>query len=284
MLWWLAYIALGLFTGLFAGMLGIGGGLLMVPTLTMMFAAQAGFPATEVLHLALGTSMAAILFTSLASLRAHHQHQAVLWKVVGQITPGILAGTLIGTLFAGSVPSRPLALFFMVFVCVVAVQMILDLKPKASRELPGAFGVFGVGTGIGALSALVAIGGGVPHGTLPDLVQRPRAACNRNVGGGRLPDRHRRFAGLHFQRLGAPRPATVERRLRVPAGAAVAGAIEHAHRTPRRPPGAPLAGGHPEASFRRHPDSPGSQDDVGSVRLMCGSQAPFTAKAAISGL
>jgi uncharacterized membrane protein YfcA len=160
LLWWLAYIALGLFTGLFAGMLGIGGGLLMVPTLTMMFAAQAGFPATEVLHLALGTSMAAILFTSLASLRAHHEHQAVLWKVVGQITPGILAGTLIGTLFAGSVPSRPLALFFMVFVCLVAVQMILDLKPKASRELPGALGVFGVGTGIGALSALVAIGGG----------------------------------------------------------------------------------------------------------------------------
>jgi len=160
LLWWLAYIALGLFTGLFAGMLGIGGGLLMVPTLTMMFAAQAGFPATEVLHLALGTSMAAILFTSLASLRAHHQHQAVLWKVVGQITPGKSARGLDGTLFAGSVPSRPLALFFMVFVCVVAVQMILDLKPKASRELPGAFGVFGVGTGIGALSALVAIGGG----------------------------------------------------------------------------------------------------------------------------
>ncbi len=160
MLWWLAYIALGLFSGLFAGMLGIGGGLLMVPTLTMMFAAQAGFPATEVLHLALGTSMAAILFTSLASLRAHHEHQAVLWKVVVQITPGILAGTLIGTMFAGSVPSRPLALFFMVFVCMVAAQMILDLKPKASRELPGALGVFGVGTGIGALSALVAIGGG----------------------------------------------------------------------------------------------------------------------------
>jgi uncharacterized membrane protein YfcA len=160
LLWWLAYIALGLFSGLFAGMLGIGGGLLMVPTLTMMFAAQAGFPATEVLHLALGTSMAAILFTSLASLRAHHEHQAVLWKVVVQITPGILAGTLIGTMFAGSVPSRPLALFFMVFVCMVAAQMILDLKPKASRELPGALGVFGVGTGIGALSALVAIGGG----------------------------------------------------------------------------------------------------------------------------
>ncbi|MBE2259527.1 MAG: sulfite exporter TauE/SafE family protein [Candidatus Accumulibacter sp.] len=160
MLWWLAYIALGLFTGFFAGMLGIGGGLVMVPALTMMFAVQAGFPATEVLHLALGTSMAAILFTSLASLRAHHQHGAVLWKVVVQITPGILAGTLIGTLFAGSVPSRPLALFFMAFVCLVALQMILDLKPRPSRDLPGAVGVFGVGTGIGAISALVAIGGG----------------------------------------------------------------------------------------------------------------------------
>jgi uncharacterized membrane protein YfcA len=93
LLWWLAYIALGLFTGFFAGMLGIGGGLVMVPTLTMMFAAQAGFPPGEVLHLALGTSMAAILFTSLASLLTHHRHGAVLWKIVVQITPGILVGT-----------------------------------------------------------------------------------------------------------------------------------------------------------------------------------------------
>jgi len=160
LLWWLAYIALGLFTGFFAGMLGIGGGLVMVPTLTMMFTAQAGFPPNEVLHLALGTSMATILFTSLASLRAHHQHGAVLWKIVFQITPGILLGTLLGTFFAGSVPSRPLALFFTVFVCLVAAQMILNLKPKAARELPGFGGVFAVGSGIGAVSALVAIGGG----------------------------------------------------------------------------------------------------------------------------
>ena len=160
MSWWLAYIGLGLFTGFFAGMLGIGGGLVMVPTLTMMFAAQAGFPPGEVLHLALGTSMATILFTSLSSLRAHHKHGAVLWPVVYQITPGILFGTLVGTLFASNVPAKPLALFFTVFVCFVAVQMIMNLKPKPSRELPGAGGVFAVGSGIGALSALVAIGGG----------------------------------------------------------------------------------------------------------------------------
>ena len=160
MVWWLTYLALGLFAGFFAGMLGIGGGLVMVPALTLMFAAQAAFPAAEVLHLALGTSMAAIVFTALASLRAHHRHGAVLWPVVGQITPGILLGTLLGTLFAARVPARPLALFFTAFVCLVALQMILDLKPKPSRELPGAGGVFAVGTGIGAISALVAIGGG----------------------------------------------------------------------------------------------------------------------------
>ncbi|MEF8701124.1 MAG: sulfite exporter TauE/SafE family protein [Candidatus Accumulibacter sp. UW26] len=160
MLWWLAYIALGLFTGFFAGMLGIGGGLVMVPALTLLFTAQAGFPATEVLHLALGTSMATILFTAFASLREHHRHQAVLWPVVFQITPGILLGTVLGTLLASNVPTRPLAVFFAVFVCLVALQMILNLKPSATRELPGSSGVLAVGTGIGAVSALVAIGGG----------------------------------------------------------------------------------------------------------------------------
>ncbi len=158
--WWLAYIGLGLFTGFSAGMLGIGGGLVMVPTLTMMFAAQNGFPPTEILHLALGTSTATILFTSLSSLRAHHQHGAVLWKTVIQISPGILFGTLLGTLFASNIPTKPLAIFFTCFVFFVALQMILNLKPKPSRELPGAGGVFAVGTGIGAISSLVAIGGG----------------------------------------------------------------------------------------------------------------------------
>lgn len=159
MQWILSYLALGAFTGFFAGMLGIGGGLVMVPALTMMFAAQ-GFAAGEVLHLALGTSMATIFFTSLSSLRAHHEHGAVLWPVVGRITPGILFGTLVGTLFAAQVPSRPLAVFFAFFVLFVAVQMIANLKPKAARELPGTFGVLSVGAGIGAVSSLVAIGGG----------------------------------------------------------------------------------------------------------------------------
>jgi uncharacterized membrane protein YfcA len=158
--WWLVYIGLGLFTGFAAGLLGIGGGLVMVPMLTMIFTAQSGPHASEALHMALGTSMATILFTSLSSLRAHHRHGAVIWRVVFQITPGIIGGTLLGTLLASHVPARPLAIFFALFVCFIAAQMILNLKPKAARELPGTLGVIGVGVGIGALSALVAIGGG----------------------------------------------------------------------------------------------------------------------------
>ena len=159
-LWIAEYLALGAFAGFFAGMLGIGGGLVLVPALTLMFAAQGQFPTGETLHMALGTSMASIIFTAIASIRTHHNHRAILWDVVKTITPGILLGTGLGTLFASSVPARPLAVFFTFFVCFVALQMALNLKPKPTRELPGSLGIAGVGMGIGVLSSLVAIGGG----------------------------------------------------------------------------------------------------------------------------
>ena len=100
----LPYVLLGLCSGFFAGLLGIGGGIILVPLLTFLFEGQ--LPAEHVVHLALGTSMATILFTSLSSLRAHHQHGAVLWPVVARITPGILFGTAVGTEFASRVSSQ----------------------------------------------------------------------------------------------------------------------------------------------------------------------------------
>ena len=157
--YWLAYIALGVAAGFFAGLMGIGGGTVLVPILAMIFAAQ-HFPPDHVLHLALGTSLAVIAFTSISSLRAHHQHGAVLWPVVRAITPGILAGTLIGSLVASYVPTRPLAIFFALFVTLVALQMMANLKPKPGRSLPGWLGMGAVGGGIGFISALVAVGGG----------------------------------------------------------------------------------------------------------------------------
>ena len=157
--WLLAYLGLGAVAGFFAGLLGVGGGAIMVPVLALMFAAQ-GFPQQHLMHLALGTSMATIIFTSISSLRAHHAHGAVLWPIVRAIAPGIIVGTLTGAHVAAAVPTRPLAIFFAVFIAYVAVQMILNVKPQPSRNLPGAAGMFGVGAGIGGISALVAIGGG----------------------------------------------------------------------------------------------------------------------------
>lgn len=157
--WLLAYAALGAVAGFFAGLLGVGGGAVMVPVLALMFAAQ-GFPQEHLMHLALGTSMAAIVFTSLSSLRAHHKHGAVHWSIVRAITPGILAGTFAGAQLASVIATRPLAIIFVVFMSYVAFQMLANIKPKPSRQLPGAFGMFAVGGGIGAVSALVAIGGG----------------------------------------------------------------------------------------------------------------------------
>ena len=157
--WWAWYLAVGAFVGFFAGLLGVGGGLVTVPALAMIFSAQ-HFPADHVLHLALGTSMAAILFTSISSLREHHRHGAVIWTVVRDITPGILIGTALGTVLARQVSTRALAIFFAAFVVFVAVQMMFNLKPRPSRQLPGRLAVAGVGAGIGAVSSLAAIGGG----------------------------------------------------------------------------------------------------------------------------
>jgi len=157
--WLLGYAVLGVVAGFFAGLLGVGGGAIMVPVLALMFAAQ-GFPQEHLMHLALGTSMAAIIFTSISSLRAHHAHGAVIWPIVRSIAPGIVVGTLAGAQVASRVPTKPLAIFFAVFIGYVAVQMVLNIKPKPSRTLPGRAGMFGVGAFIGGISALVAIGGG----------------------------------------------------------------------------------------------------------------------------
>ncbi len=155
----LSYLAIGIVAGFFAGLLGVGGGLIMVPALVLLFQ-HLGMPRDVIFQLALGTSMASILFTSLSSLRAHHQHQAVLWPVVRTITPGILLGAGIGTFLARHLSVQFLALFFSGFMLYVALQMVLNFRPKPSRSLPGSAGIAAVGSVIGLVSALAAIGGG----------------------------------------------------------------------------------------------------------------------------
>ncbi len=157
--WHLAYLTLGALTGFLAGLFGVGGGLVLVPVLLMLFDAQ-HFAAEHTLHLALGTSMATIIFTSLSSLRKHNQHGAVNWQIVRRITPGILFGTALGALLASSIPARGLGIFFTLFVYFVAAQILLGKNPHPSRQLPGAAGMTLAGTFTGWVSSLVSIGGG----------------------------------------------------------------------------------------------------------------------------
>ena len=155
-LWW-AFLVLGAVVGFVAGLLGVGGGGIMVPVLTTLFMA---LNFSDAVHMALATSLAAIVTTSFASARSHQRHQAVLWPVVWQLTPGILLGTLLTAMVAALLPALALAIFFSLFMAYVALQMLLNIKPVASRTLPGKVMMAGVGFGIGAVSALVAIGGG----------------------------------------------------------------------------------------------------------------------------
>jgi len=155
----IAFLVLGAFTGFAAGLLGIGGGMLMVPFMTMMLS-YSGFPKELIVHMAIATSLSTIMFTSLSSVRAHHSRGAVLWPVVKLLAPGILIGSWIGAWIGAKLPSSGLALFFAVFVGMSATQFLLDKKPAATRELPGTPGMLAAGTSIGILSGLVGAGGG----------------------------------------------------------------------------------------------------------------------------
>lgn len=179
-----SFLALGAVVGVAAGLLGIGGGGIMVPALTALFVAQ-GFAPEHVVHLALGTSMAAIVPTSIASLRAHHAKGAVIWRVVREITPGILVGTFAGTFLAAYLSTTALAIFFACFMGYVSLQMWLNMKPPAHRELPGMGGLTIVGLIIGGISALVAIGGGslsVPYMTWCNVNIRNAIATSAGIG------------------------------------------------------------------------------------------------------
>jgi uncharacterized membrane protein YfcA len=156
--WWWAYLAIGLAVGFLAGLLGIGGGMVMVPMLVFVFTAK-GFPGEHMMHLALATALATIAFTSLSSVRAHHRHGGVDWAVARTMAPGIVVGSLAAALIAGFIPTRPLGVFFAGFMFYAAAQMFVEIKPRPGRQLPGKGGLFAAGAGIGAISSVLAAGG-----------------------------------------------------------------------------------------------------------------------------
>lgn len=154
------YLAIGSLVGILAGSMGLGGAMIMVPILHFTLTSQGVDPAL-VHHMAIATSMANILFTSCMATWQHHKRGVVPWKSVVWMVPGILVGAFAGSYATAFIPSGPLTVVFACFQFYASAQMFLDIKPKASRHMPGIAGSIALGTVIGALSGLLGIGGAV---------------------------------------------------------------------------------------------------------------------------
>jgi len=149
----------GSISGFLAGLLGIGGGMILVPFMILVFN-HLGFNQEVIVHMAIATGMATILFTTSSAIWAHHKHGSIDWKLVASLSPGMIFGGLIGgsELFE-ALKTSWLSLFFAVFIVYTSIQMLLNKKPKAGRDLPGSVGLFSFGAFAGALASLVGAGG-----------------------------------------------------------------------------------------------------------------------------
>lgn len=152
------YFVAGCAAGFCGGLLGIGGGLILVPVLAMLFAAQQ-IAEPLVMPLALGTSLASIVFTSLSSIRAHHARGAVDWRLVRRMAPGLVLGAALGAALSAYFSSGTLKLFFLVFAAAAATQMLIGCQPQATRNLPGSAALFAVGSAIAGVASLAGVGG-----------------------------------------------------------------------------------------------------------------------------
>lgn len=165
----LLYLLLGACAGVLAGLFGVGGGIIIVPVLVYSFTLQ-GFDPSILTHLAVGTSLASIIFTSINAVREHHRLGAVRWAIFIWMTVGILVGAGFGALTARAIAGPHLQKIIGVFAVLVAVQLFSEFKPKASRGVPGKVGLTLAGTFLGWASAIFGIGGGSL--TVPFLVWR----------------------------------------------------------------------------------------------------------------
>lgn len=177
-------LASGAVAGMFAGLLGIGGGIIIVPVLAMVFTSQ-GISIDVLMHVSIGTSLATIVITSLSSIRAHQKHKAIDWTVVRVITIGLFIGGLIGAAIAKLIPGEDLKLIFSIFMFLIAAQMYFGNTTKPHRTLPNKPGMILAGTSIGTIASLMGVGGGsmsVPFFTWCNMSIRNAVATSSAVG------------------------------------------------------------------------------------------------------
>ena len=156
----LLYILCGATAGFLSGLIGIGGGLVVVPLLNMIFLLQGDIPQELVMHMAVGTSLSSILFTAFSSARSHARRGGVLWDYVKGLAPAIVLGTLCAAWLASSMSTAGLRSFFVAFLLCVATQMLFDFYPHPRKAMPGKGILALAGFTIGSVSSLVGLGGG----------------------------------------------------------------------------------------------------------------------------
>lgn len=183
MLEWIIFALIGVVAGVFSGLLGLGGGLIIVPALLAVFSWQ-GLPESQIMHMAVGTSLMTITVTSLSSMYAHHQHNNVNWLVVRSLSPGLIIGAIFGAGVATMLSNILLQQFFAIYVFAVAVRMWLPMLPSVETRLLNKSILVVFSIVAGSFSAIVGIGGGslvVPYLVMAKLsIQRAigsSAAC-----------------------------------------------------------------------------------------------------------
>lgn len=173
-----ALIAAGLFAGVVAGLFGIGGGVVIVPTLAFVFT-QLGYSETA-MHMAVGCSLATIVATSIRSAMSHHKRGAVDLDVVRGWVPFIMIGAVIGGLIAGALPGQAMRGVFGAILLLVSLQFIFGRPTwKLADHMPTGLPRLGIASSLGALSGIMGIGGGVFGVTLMTLCGH---AVHRAVG------------------------------------------------------------------------------------------------------
>ncbi|WP_366516524.1 sulfite exporter TauE/SafE family protein [Thalassolituus hydrocarboniclasticus] len=184
MMTFLLFLAVGSVAGLLAGLFGIGGGMVIVPVLVITFAAQ-GVSEAVLTHMAVATSLATIVFTSLSSVREHHRQGAVDWTLVGVMSIGIVLGTMLGVSLITAVPGPLLQKIIGVFALLLAAKMFFGLEPKGAGKRPGNRGLIMAGSVVGFGSSWFGIGGGtftVPYLSWMKIPMRQAVATSAACG------------------------------------------------------------------------------------------------------
>jgi uncharacterized membrane protein YfcA len=156
----LTYLLIGVLAGFLAGLLGVGGGIIIIPALAYVFSLQPNIPPADLMHMVIGSSLAAILATTLYSLRLQYRHGYLSWPIFLQLLPGIILGTLLGTVLAAYLNTKALRILFGAFMLLMALQLFFRLRESKVEKLPSKFNQWVAALFIGVSSGLLGVGGG----------------------------------------------------------------------------------------------------------------------------